>query len=165
MDHFYDTMVANCLCLSILIKRLMKRHSKINSSNSNSYNSNKRVYNDFLNRKEEFKNTKENNRCSELKFVILENLNLKNITCLTIANLFGCYENVIQVILEKAESKALVEMETEIQAKTVCRYLDSIVFFGNQIKTLLFNSYMAGVQKSGRRYNKINGFENTNRTN
>lgn len=68
------------------------------------------------------------------KVLMLNRLDLSKVNKQMIANLLGCFSNVLKVIINFESMFALVEVQSEEQAKCVIRNLSGHLFFGKPLK-------------------------------
>ena len=61
--------------------------------------------------------------------LLVDRVNISVVNCSVLRNLFGCYGNVLRVLLHQRKEFALVQMETPEQAKIVLQHLNGLPFF------------------------------------
>ncbi len=71
------------------------------------------------------------------KVLILHKATNPRITPRALANLFGCFGNVIKVLLNHKVKYALIEMETEIDSRNCLHWLDGQTILGAPLKVRL----------------------------
>lgn len=94
--------------------------------------------------KEDFWNTQNEKAC---KVLILNRLDFSVINKKMLANLFGCFGNVTKILVNFESSYALVEFETELQAKLALKYLANQTFFGKPLKVKISKYSYLNIKK------------------
>lgn len=74
---------------------------------------------------------------TEHKVLILHKATNPRLTPRTLANVFGCFGNVMKVLINRRVKYALVEMETELDAKNALAFLDGQLLLGAPLKVRL----------------------------
>ena len=64
----------------------------------------------------------------QIRHVKVSNLNLKIVTKKMLFNLFGCFGNVPRLLIQSDLGHAIIEYQTEAQARTAVKYTDCIRF-------------------------------------
>ena len=74
------------------------------------------------------------------KVLLMQKLTSPLFTPKTIANIFGCFGNVVKILHNKKSNFALIEMEDHNHAQICLQVLDKETLFGNKMK-LKFSNY------------------------
>jgi len=72
--------------------------------------------------------------------VILSNFDIKQFNLRNMANLLGCFGNIIRVVLNPIEEKAFAEFDNKIGCVRSCKHINGLQLFGQALKLAPANS-------------------------